>query len=461
MRSMMKVGILRSLGCAAVLAFSAPAQGHTLHTLHDFCSLSACADGKSPNGNLVMDASGDLFGTTSDGGANSPGDAGTVFELVANPARTAWTYQVLYNFCALSACADGFQPTSGVILDSAGNLYGTTSSGGSNLGGVAYELSPGTGGSWTLRVLHNFCSDTDTGCAEGYFPRAGLTYAGASSGALYDGTSALYGVTTLGGPNKTASVNGGVAYSLTKGGAGNWKLHTLYAFCSLAHCADGDGPSSGLTVNAAGDLLGVTQSGGTHNWGTLFQIDPTHHRNPLREKVIFDFCRTHRCDFARLAFGTPALDAAGDILGTSFLGGLSPNCPRRNGTLGGTICGLVYKLSPIGRHYAENTVYELCTLADCTDGTSPGTGVLVDGSGNLLGATEAGGTGRNDAHGVGGGVVYSLNGTQNVLYNFCSLSACADGQEPTGVIADGSANLFGTANFGGAHGGGTVFELTP
>ncbi len=182
----------------------------------------------------------------------------------------------------------------------AGNLYGTTWSGGSNFGGVAYELSPGTGGgSWTLKVLHNFCSDTDTGCPEGYLPSAGITYAGAASGALYDGTSPLYGVTTNGGPNKTASVNGGVAYSLTKGGAGHWKLHALYAFCSLANCADGDAPSSGLTVSAAGDLLGVTELGGANNWGTLFLLNPTHGRQPWREKIL-------SISAARIAATSPA-----------------------------------------------------------------------------------------------------------------------------------------------------------
>ena len=134
--------------------------------LHNFCNTANCADGNGPNGRLFMDPSGNVFGTTDFGGSNcSSNGCGVVFERTAGGA-----YQVIYNFCSVANCADGAYPQGGVIMNSSGNLVGTTRNGGSggqDGSGVAFELT-NNGGSWSEKVLHTFCSLS--GCTDGEYP---------------------------------------------------------------------------------------------------------------------------------------------------------------------------------------------------------------------------------------------------------------------------------------------------
>ncbi|HEY1941362.1 MAG TPA: choice-of-anchor tandem repeat GloVer-containing protein, partial [Roseiarcus sp.] len=175
----------------------AEASAYTLHTLHDFCSQASCADGSAPLGALVADSAGNLYGTAVKGGADGHG---TVFELLKK-SETDHRYRVLYSFCQKTNCADGDQPASTLILDTAGNLYGTTVVGGAGHG-LVFELS--TGARPRLQVLQAFCRQT--GCADGDIPGAPLTYAGADTGALYDGVSPLYGTTNAGGAHHNGAV---------------------------------------------------------------------------------------------------------------------------------------------------------------------------------------------------------------------------------------------------------------
>jgi uncharacterized repeat protein (TIGR03803 family) len=118
-----------------------------------------------------------------------------IFEL-AHTSEHKYSYSVLYSFCAQANCADGSYPLGTLIVDASGDLYGIASQGGAQGDGEAFELAP-NGGAWTLQVVHSFCSQPD--CADGMQPFAGLTHAGASSGESYNGTSPLYGTTTVGG----------------------------------------------------------------------------------------------------------------------------------------------------------------------------------------------------------------------------------------------------------------------
>jgi uncharacterized repeat protein (TIGR03803 family) len=154
--------------------------------LYDFCSLPNCADGKTPVAGLVRDRAGNFYGTTMAGGANL--DAGTVFKLTPH-AHQLPTETVIHNFCSLPGCADGALPDAGLILDASGNLYGTTDSGGANDSGTVFELVPNKGGTaYTQKVLYSFCSQT--GCMDGEQPVAGLVMDAA--GNLF-GTTALGG----------------------------------------------------------------------------------------------------------------------------------------------------------------------------------------------------------------------------------------------------------------------------
>jgi len=118
--------------------------------LHRFCSEYGCEDGRYPS-DLILDAAGNLYGTTFYGGTNN---FGVVFQLRPNADGT-WSEKVLHNFCSLQDCADGAYPSSGLIFDAAGNLYGVTA-GGDAAGAVVYQLAPGADGAWTETVLYTF-----------------------------------------------------------------------------------------------------------------------------------------------------------------------------------------------------------------------------------------------------------------------------------------------------------------
>jgi uncharacterized repeat protein (TIGR03803 family) len=175
-------------------------------------------DGYYPYGDLVFDEKGNLYGTTSLGGAS---DAGTVFKLAPNSDGT-WTESVLYSFCSLANCTDGVSPIAGMIFDRAGNLYGTASDGGGgrfgNAGGVVFELAPNSDGTWTESVLHTFCSLAN--CSDGENPTAGL---------IFDESENLYGTTPYGGSGCYGR-GCGVVFKLTPnsgGGRSKDRLHPV------------------------------------------------------------------------------------------------------------------------------------------------------------------------------------------------------------------------------------------
>jgi uncharacterized repeat protein (TIGR03803 family) len=175
-------------GCGAVVKLSPTSSGAwTTSLIHDF---TGHADGNWPWGGLLVDAAGNVYGTTQDGGS---GGGGSVFEF--SPSGSGWTGNILYSFIFQSS--GGNLPQGSLIQDASGNLYGTTMQGGGSIGigGVAFELSPGSGGTWTETPLHNFW-----GIGDGAYP---------SDGMIFDSAGNLYG-TMQGGVDAS-----GVVFELT------------------------------------------------------------------------------------------------------------------------------------------------------------------------------------------------------------------------------------------------------
>lgn len=426
------------LAAAAALAFTASASEARLKVLHSFCAEAGCADGSQPRGDLLVDASGNLFGTAASGGA---GDAGVVYEL--RHVGGEWRYKTLHEFCSQPDCDDGATPLGKLIADVHGNLYGVTyarvAHGGG--GGVAFKLMPAHG-RWKFKTLHKFCSRSN--CADGFGAIGGLTYRGAESGALYDGVSALYGMTAFGG-----AVGQGLVYSLAPGASG-WSEHVIHDFCTeTEECglSDGGEPIGALIVDSLGNLYGATASGGVNFDGTLFKLSPASGRK-WSETILHSFCADLGCDDGAMPVGV-TMDAAGNLYGATEQYGA-------NGQ-GGNL----FRLSSAG---SFEVLHDFCAEADCADGRQPFANVALDASGNLFGTTISGGGNDIDQNHFGGGVAFAVpaGGSFTVLHRFCGRAACADGQNPmTALTPAASGRIFGTTAAGGAFAKGEIFELIP
>jgi uncharacterized repeat protein (TIGR03803 family) len=206
-------------------------------------------DGQQLWAGLIFDASSNLYGTTSQGGGDL--SVGTVFELTPN-SDGSWAEIQLYSF---GNSPDGANPVSGVIFDGSGNLYGTTSAGGTYGFGTVFELTPNGGGGWTETILHRFGNGTDAAQ-----PLYGSL--------IFDAAGNLYGTTRAGGTYSTGTV-----FELTPNGSGSWTETVLYSF---GNGTDGSSPFGSLTFDAVGNLYGTTEVGGTYDLGTVFELTPIY-----------------------------------------------------------------------------------------------------------------------------------------------------------------------------------------
>jgi len=227
-----------------------------LTTLHTFCpqgQSQGCTDGAYPYGSLVQAASGDLYGTTSEGGTGNAcaGGCGTVFKITPSGALTT-----LYSFCSPNPCTDGVYPYAGLVQAANGDLYGTTyGDSDSGVSGTVFKITP----SGALTTLHTFSG------ADGEFPYAGLI----------QGTDGdLYGTTLYGGAHGGID-SGGTVFKITPRGT----LTTLYSFCSQSQCTDGEYPYGALMQATNGDFYGTTAGGGANvncpgqlPCGTVFRL---------------------------------------------------------------------------------------------------------------------------------------------------------------------------------------------
>jgi uncharacterized repeat protein (TIGR03803 family) len=454
MQSWMMTVLSRGGAAVFCLALALPviptARAAKLTVIYSFCAQTNCTDGANPDGGLIADPAGNLYGTTLDGGDQTVGFGhGTVFQLQPNDSGT-WTYKNVYVFCQ---CDKGAVPTGDLIRDVNGNLYGVAESGGKvensiEDGGTAFELMPKRTGKWRLKRLHAFCPDQ---CGtDGANPKAGLTYAGAANGAAYDGVSPLFGTTYYGGSSTETTFGGGVAFQLAPvTGTTRWKETVLYNFCSQPNCNDGSQPEASLLAAANGDLLGTASGVQSGTPGQLFQLTPRGKQ--WSENVLYSFCTTN-CRDGAAPVGKLIADAAGNLYGTASEAGKFCNFTVN--------CGTVFELPAGGGEL--RVLHSFCTQFNCRDGKTPVAGLVMDAAGNMYGtASEGGGNDLDDS--AGGGVVYEIDhtGKFSVLHRFCAKSGCTDGDHPLGdLMLDTAGRLFGTTSAGGAYGQGEVFALS-
>jgi len=319
--------------------------------LYSFCSLENCSDGVGPVAELIFDQAGNLYGTTAGGGANG---WGTVFKLTANP-NGSWTETVLYSFIGGN---DGTNPEAGLIFDQAGNLYGTTTYGGSSTdSGTVFELTPNADGSWKESILYRFKGFS----RDGSNPTAGL---------IFDGAGNLYGTANEGG-----NAEAGAVFELTPHPDGSWKESILYRFCTLTQCRDGAGPWDSLIFDQAGNLYGTTRGGGntSNSAGVVFKMTPSSDGG-WNESLLYSF--TGGKDGGYPVAGLIS-DQAGSLYGTTYYGGDLSRC-RGNG------CGVVFKLTPNSNGGWKETLIH--AFVD-QPGAMPFAGLIFDTAGDLYGTT--------------------------------------------------------------------------
>ena len=290
---------------------------------------------------LISDAAGNLYGAATSGGTYGNG---IVYKL-SHDAEGRWTGTVLHSFQG----KDGISPSAGLILDRAGNLYGTTFFGGTYGNGTVFKLSHDTDGRWRETVLHSFRS------ADGTMPGAGL---------IFDRAGNLYGTTNSGG-----SLNNGTVFKLTPEPDGKWIETVLHSFQGT----DGINPLAGLIFDPAGNLYGTTGGFGGRSFGNVFKL--TRNADGMwTETVLHSFENTDgNSPQAPVVF-----DRAGNLYGTTSTGGAYGD-------------GIVFKLTPDADGAWTETVLHSFQRGD--GGFSPVGGLVIDSAGNVYGTTAGGGTG--------------------------------------------------------------------
>jgi uncharacterized repeat protein (TIGR03803 family) len=273
---------------------------------------------------LLVDAQGNLYGTTLQGSACCAAYVGVVFKLDSTGKET-----ILHSFIGGPGTTDGVGPSGGLVRDFAGNLYGTTGNGGTSYGGVVFKLDPA--GKET--ILHDFAGPP----ADSSGP----------NGLVRDLAGNLYGTTTGG-----SGADYGVVFKVEPSG----KETILHRFTGMP--SDGSFPSARPLRDFAGNLYGTTDSGGTSGWGVVYKIDPNGN-----ETILYSF-------HGGAGGGTPLggeliRDFAGNLYGTTYQGGASNN-------------GVVFKLDPMGQ---ETVLYSFA--GGPADGANPEGGLVRDFAGNL------------------------------------------------------------------------------
>jgi uncharacterized repeat protein (TIGR03803 family) len=392
-RAFSAAGYVLGLTILAVLtAIATPsAQGQTFKSLYSFGN---SPDGATPYGAVVKDKVGNLYGTTSAGGASG---FGTVYKLSKSGKET-----VLYSF---TGGADGSLPYAGLVMDTSGNLYGTTRAGGSSDAGTVFVVNPNTR---QETVLHSF-----TGQPDGAAPFSGL---------IMDKSGNLFGTTFAGG-----SANDGTVYKV------NIETQQETVLYSFTGDPDGGDPVYGnLLMDKSGNLYGTTQGGGSFNRGSVWELSANG-----TETVLYSF--TGGKDGGGSDGGgadqSLVMDTKGNLYGTTEEGGVG--------------AGVVFKAN-----IKTKTETVLYTFKALKNGGVPTAGLVRDSKGNLYGTTTAGG-GRASY-----GTVFKLAGAkETVLHRFHG----GDGKNPfrSPLMLNSDGTLYGVTYLGGTKGFGTVFSIKP
>jgi uncharacterized repeat protein (TIGR03803 family) len=364
----------------------------SLTTLASFTGLN----GGVPQGNLIMDASGNMYGTTSSGGASG---YGTVYEV----ARGSGTITTLASFNG------GNGPVAGLLMDGLGNLYGTTVWYGSGAGGTVFELAKGSGTITTLASFNGYNGSTPTGSL------------------IMDSGGNLYGTTYYGSANYGAGDNYGTVFELAKGSG---TITTLASFTG----DNGLGPT-GVVMDSNGNLFGTTYQGGlgivgngeiTGGYGTVFELAKGSRTITSLEQFTpyFDPSSGLNPDASLI------IDGLGNLYGTTYGGGASGD-------------GTVFEISPRGPFTAS---------FNGANGANPEATLAIDSQGNLFGTTYGGGA-------SGDGTVFEVARGSSTITTLTSFNGTNGANPAGGLFVDSSGNVYGTTSSGGASNAGTIFEL--
>jgi uncharacterized repeat protein (TIGR03803 family) len=352
-------------------------------------------DGAIPYDSLISDSSGNFYGTTVAGGTGKcSAGCGTVFKMTSSGKET-----VIYSFTG--GTTDGAAPYASLVRDKSGNLYGTTSTGGTNMTGTVFKISPSDAES----ILYNFGSPLSK---DGTDPRGTLAI---------DAQGNLYGTTMTGGTHFVGTV-----FKVTPSGVET----VLYNFSG----PDGETPIGGPILDKSGNLYGTTYLGGAHNLGVVYALSPSGIETLLYSFNVIPDAELPECGLV--------FDKAGNLYGTTQQGGTHGD-------------GTVFKVVPSSK--TETVLYSFGSKI--ADGVLPYAGVIFDPKGNLYGTTTGGGA---DV----AGIVFRLTpaGVESILHNFGAPNT-TDGGMPFGGVIIANGALYGTTSGGGVHALGTVFKIAP
>jgi uncharacterized repeat protein (TIGR03803 family) len=398
------------LAGAAAAVFAISATSSLASTTHIIYSFAGDTDGEYADTDLVVDSAGNIYGSTVLGGDFG---SGTVFKVTPGGQHSG-----LYSF---TGGADGGEPYKGVTLDAQGNLYGTavTGGGGGCEGGcgVVYKVT-NSNGSWSQSVIYSFSGGND-----GSGPGAGLTF---------DRFGNLYGMTPTGG-----AYGVGVIFQLQPMHGGGWKFNVIHPFTGGN---DGSGGSAGRLVIHNGRLYGVTTAGGANGKGIVFELSQV---NPVAWNFRTLYAFRGQPD-AGFPYGGVTFDAAGSLYGTTYYDGAYN-------------LGSVYELTPEGAGtWTEKVLY---SFQGGNDGSGSIANVLFDATGNMYGTTSQGGASCSC------GVIFKLspdghgNWSESISYRF---QGPPDGAFAyNGMVVGLGGAFYGSTVHGGPTDDGTIYKFQP
>jgi uncharacterized repeat protein (TIGR03803 family) len=378
----------------------AAGDGAVFELVHNSGTLTTLAafnggNGANPHSSLIMDGSGNLYGTTANGGSANDG---TVFELAAGSS----TITTLASFTG----ANGANPEAGLVMDVSGNLYGTTANGGASNDGTVFELAAGSG-TITTRASFN-----------------GTNGSGPLGVLVLDGSGNLYGTTNLGG-----SSSDGTVFEVA---AGSGTITTLASF----NGTNGSSPEGNLLMDSSGNLYGAAAYGGASGYGTVFEV--VHGSNAITTLASFPGGNESNPEECNLV-----MDAQGNLYGTAG---------ARNTGYSGAVFEVVAGSGKITTLATFTTTTSKKGKTSTNNGSDPIGGVVRDSQGNLYGVTVGGGT-------SGDGTIFEVVAGSGKVTTLASFSGSNGNFPQAGLISDGSGNLYGTTDQGGAANDGVVFEL--
>ena len=444
--------------------FKVNAATGAITTYVEFTGTAAPNKGSKPYGGLVSDGAGSFWGTTREGGSGNLLGMGTIFKIDANTGVLTTVVEFTD-----SGTTKGMNPQAGLFSDGAGNLWGTTFYGGASFWGTVFKINTTSG---VLSTVVEFANNSTT---KGGQPAAPL---------MSDGAGSFWGTTTVGG-----ATNNGTVFKVNQTSSA---LTTVIEFTNNGATNKGKAPTAGLVRDTTGMLWGTTSAGGTGGYGTVFKIDPSS--NLLTTVTLFNYSAGPNkgaypsaglfSDGAGSIFGTTPSGAA-QLLGSVFrinagtsafttlvefnYGAVSNRGRAPYGALVADAAGTLWSTTSTGGANGAGTIFKVdpvsgaqAVVVDFTGntggnlGSSPYPGLVSDGAGSFWGTTQYGGT-------AGYGTIFKVNATTGLLttvVSFTNLGGGFKGAYPAaGLVGDGAGNFWGTTTNGGAGGYGTVFKV--